>query len=391
MLDWLIVGGGIHGTYHSFYLTRVKGVARERLRVLDPYDAPLGRWHELSSNTGMAYLRSPHAHNLDHDPWSIATFARTRAGEPLARYIPIHNRPSLELFNTHSQWLIARHRLDELRLVGRAAGLTKLPNRWRVETASGSLEARHVLLAISATEQPHVPAWAVPLRQQGAPIHHIFDLGFHRETLPDWSYLVVVGGGITAAQTALVLAERAPGTVTLLMRHEIRVHHFDSDLCWIGADCLKSFHAEPDINQRRKMIRQARHHGSLPPDVHAELQAVAQQGLLRVCTSEIATASGNARTIQLSLANGQSTIHADRVILATGFEAARPGGTWLDNAIAEYDLPVAGCGYPVVDATLAWHPGLRVSGPLAELEIGPVSRNFIGARLAAERIARAVN
>jgi hypothetical protein len=39
-----------------------------------------------------------------------------------------------------------------------------------------------------------------------------------------------------------------------------------------------------------------------------------------------------------------------------------------------------------VDQSLRWHPGIYVTGALAELEIGPTAMNIIGARLAAERI-----
>jgi hypothetical protein len=88
----------------------------------------------------------------------------------------------------------------------------------------------------------------------------------------------------------------------------------------------------------------------------------------------------------LALHLTSETIEADLVVLATGFESARPGGVWLDEVIAALNLPTAECGYPIVDRTLCWGPGLYVTGPLAELEIGPVARNIIGARLAAERI-----
>ena len=58
----------------------------------------------------------------------------------------------------------------------------------------------------------------------------------------------------------------------------------------------------------------------------------------------------------------------------------------VDKLIAENDLPVADCGYPIVDKELQWHPGLYTTGPLAELELGPVSRNITGGRRAAERL-----
>jgi hypothetical protein len=43
-------------------------------------------------------------------------------------------------------------------------------------------------------------------------------------------------------------------------------------------------------------------------------------------------------------------------------------------------------GYPIVASALRGHPGIHVTGPLAELEIGPPARNILGARLSAERL-----
>ena len=40
-------------------------------------------------------------------------------------------------------------------------------------------------------------------------------------------------------------------------------------------------------------------------------------------------------------------------------------------------------------AALRWHPRVYVSGPLAELELGPSARNISGARRAAERLVAA--
>ena len=45
-------------------------------------------------------------------------------------------------------------------------------------------------------------------------------------------------------------------------------------------------------------------------------------------------------------------------------------------------------GYPIIDPSLRWHPRY-VTGPLAELELGPSSRNIAGARRAGERILEA--
>ena len=389
MLDWMIVGGGVHGTYLSYYLVRVKGVPREALRVLDPFDEPMARWSARAANTGMAYLRSPHAHNMDHDPWSIVTFAGTSAGKPLASYIPLHNRPSTPLFAAHTRWLIARHALDQLRIVGRADRLERIDGGWRVSYGAQGVAARHVVLALGSDDHTYWPDWALRLREGGAPIDHIFAPSFDRAALPDWSHLAVVGGGITAAQTALALAERHPGSITLVMRHAPRIHHFDSELGWIKGPLLAEFQQVADVDRRAEMIREARHRGSMPPDVYDALQAAIRGGLLAVVQSEIVDAKQDEQAIRLNLSDGQS-LNIDRVVLATGFERNRPGGAWIDRAIDAYKLPVAANGFPIVDTRLCWADGLYVSGPLADLEIGPVARNLIGARLAAERIASVV-
>jgi thioredoxin reductase len=388
MLDWLIVGGGIQGTYLAIFLLGRMGIKPETLRILDPHGQMLAVWEHHTANTGMEYLRSAHAHNLHFDPWSLATFARTRAGAPLARFIEPYGRPSLELFRAHSTRLIERYRLDDLRLRGRAAGLAKQANGWRVETEDGGIEARNVILAIGATEQPLWPEWAVRLRETGAPVHHIFDMDFQRAALPEWQHAIVLGGGITAAQTALALA--VDGPVTLLTRHMTRIHDFDSDPRWIDPRQLADFHATHDYTARRSIIAGARHRGSMPSDVAEDLQrAVLEARLLRRMEQVTGAEAQPNGMIKVELADA-AAVETDCLVLATGFEASRPGGAWLDEAIAAHGLPVAPDGYPIVDPTLCWTRGLYVTGPLAELEVGPTARNIIGVRLAAERIRAGV-
>jgi cation diffusion facilitator CzcD-associated flavoprotein CzcO len=388
MLEWLIVGGGIQGTYLAIFLLGRMAVKPEALRILDPHDQMLTVWEHHTANAGMEYLRSAHAHNLHFDPWSLATFVRTRAGAPLARFIEPYGRPSLELFRAHSQRLIERYKLEGLHIRGRAAGLVKLADGWRVETGHGGIQARKVILAIGATEQPLWPEWAIRLRRAGAPVHHVFGMDFERAALNEWQQAVVLGGGITAAQTALAMA--ADGPVTLLTRHITRIHDFDSDPRWIDPRQLAEFHATQDYTIRRSIIAGARHRGSMPSDVAAELQqAVLEARLLRRMEQVTGAEVLPSGMIKIELADS-AALETDCLVLATGFEASRPGGAWLDEAIAAQGLPVAPDGYPIVDPTLCWSRGLYVTGPLAELEVGPTARNIIGVRLAAERIRAGV-
>ena len=71
ILDWLIVGGGIHGVHIAARLISQAKVGIEQIRIVDPYEKLLHRWKECTSTTGMRYLRSPSVHNLDIDPWAL--------------------------------------------------------------------------------------------------------------------------------------------------------------------------------------------------------------------------------------------------------------------------------------------------------------------------------
>jgi 2-polyprenyl-6-methoxyphenol hydroxylase-like FAD-dependent oxidoreductase len=47
MLDWFIIGGGIHGTHIAHVLTATGTVVPSSIRVLDPASEPLARWNRL--------------------------------------------------------------------------------------------------------------------------------------------------------------------------------------------------------------------------------------------------------------------------------------------------------------------------------------------------------
>jgi cation diffusion facilitator CzcD-associated flavoprotein CzcO len=374
MFDWLIIGAGVQGVSLAVALIGRDRVPRDRVRLLDPHPVPLARWRQMTAAVGMTYLRSPGVHHLHFDPFSIRTFRQTKRGRPLDESIPRYERPALALFRAYTDYLLARYAIPDLMIRGQARRLLRHSNGWQVETDDSRLVARRVILAIGASDALRVPGWAAPWPH----VQHIFAPGF---MLDDGPACVVIGGGISAAQTALRLS--AERDVTLLTRHPLRVHDFDSDPCWVTSLCLDAFHATDDYAERRRMIRDARHTGSIPPDIHTALQKAQAAGRLRIHRGEGVALTDST----LTLADGDS-IQADQVVLCTGFEPARPGGAWLADAITRYDLPVAGCGYPVVDETLCWADGLYVAGALAELEIGPVARNIIGARLAGERLKR---
>ena len=377
MISWLIVGGGIHGTYLSHLLVNQAGLDPAEVRVLDPDPEPLSAWHRNTARCGMRYLRSPATHNIDLPVLSLYRFARPAAAENTAAYIPPYNRPSLELFRRHCAHVIRRFGLQELRIAGRAIALHKSGRSVTAETTAGSITARNVLLAIGLGEQPHWPAWASRLRAS-AQIFHLFDPHFR---LTDISAaadgVVVVGAGVSAVQTSLMLSDRLDGSVRLVSRHDLRPSPYDFDPCWIGPKCLRGFYRQ-DIAGRRAAIDRARIGGSLPAEVQAELDAAIGANRLGFQKSRIRRAVAEGGRIRLD--TDGKPLWADTVVLATGFRSHRPGGEFVDQVIDEFDLACGPCGYPVVGGDLRWSANIFVTGPLAELQLGPCARNIIGAR-----------
>ena len=119
------------------------------------------------------------------------------------------------------------------------------------------------------------------------------------------------------------------------------------------------------------------------------LRRAFNDGRIRWYESDVDALETQGDDLRVSLASGES-VRVHRVFLATGFESKRPGGTFVDELIQSAHLPCAGCGYPLVDESLRWHPRVYVSGPLAELELGPSSRNIAGARRAGDRLVSAL-
>ena len=383
IFEWLIIGGGIHGVHIAARLIDEAGVKPEHLRIVDPGEHLLERWKSCTETTGMTFLRSPSVHNLATEPMSLLALAESLDVPKSELFAPPYDRPNLHLFNDHCARVISRFNLDTLHVQGRAISCQITCDYSQILLCSGDeILAKNVVLAMGASEQPFWPKWA---KNGGDRVQHIFDPNFQglptkRETI------AVVGGGISAGQVALRLQKQG-NEVHLVSRHEIREHQFDSDPGWLGPRYMNGFSEERDLSNRRKMIIHARHRGSLPPDVNNSLQQAMIRHEITRHESEISNLKLMDDGASLEMNDG-SVLQVHRILLATGFAPNRPGGKFVDQLIEAASLPCSECGYPIVDETLCWHPGIYVSGPLAELEIGPSSRNISGARRAAKRIVK---
>lgn len=379
-LEWLIVGGGIHGVHLAARLIAEAEVSQDRLAIVDPAETLLDRWRSCTGVTGMRYLRSPAVHHLDVHHASLQHFAgKKRKADGFAEP---YSRPAIQLFNAHSAQLVNSLGLDTLHRKDRVVSCKPQRSGVFVKLAKeGWIEAQNVILAIGVSEQPSWPKWA---RCDDDRVHHIFEPGFNGWPTRENERVAVIGGGISAVQVALKLADEGH-QVRLVTRHQFRVHQFDSDPGWLGPRYQVDFNRQRHASRRREIITQARHRGSIPPDVSMALRlALREKKIVRYQKSvEEIIPSGEILGIQFS---DGLVVGADRVLLATGFKPNRPGGRMIDELVDYAELPCAECGFPITDSALRWHRRIRVTGPLAELEVGPISRNIAGARTAGDRI-----
>ncbi|MCG8456250.1 MAG: FAD/NAD(P)-binding protein, partial [Holophagales bacterium] len=327
-LDWLIIGGGVHGVHLATRLVGEAGIEASRLRILDPGSRLLDRWRSFTAETGMSHLRSPGVHHLDLEPFSLIKLAGDRRSRGRGLLRGIYNRPSLELFNEHSDMVIERYGLNELHLRDEAQCLVPGARGVRVATRAGTeIVASRVVLAIGVGGQPEWPSWAP---RDEPRIRHIFDGATDPPvTESQGERLVVLGGGISAAQLALRLAVGGR-SVDLVSRHSIRVHEFDSDPGWLGPKLMPIFRREKCPEMRRRLITEARYRGSVTPEVKRALRAASASGRLEVHEDSVSGLQARNGCLRLSLASGRE-LEGDQLYLATGFARCRPGGQMLDR------------------------------------------------------------
>ena len=386
-LEWAIVGGGIHGIHFASHLI-TRGIAKaEDIRIFDPAPQLLTQWRKRTAATGMQFLRSASVHHVDVDPWSLDKFAGGRKGKRTAKnglFAPPYARPALELFNAHCDHVIEIYGLKPLHIQERVISCEVSDDSVSLTTDSGhSFTAANMALTIGGADEPARPTWA---EINDPRITHIFETSTNAPLSTSEESVAVIGGGITAAQVALRLAGEG-ARPHLISRHPLRQHQFDSDPGWLGPKNMKSFSREKNPNKRRMIITKARHRGSVPPDVKRALHRGFQQGDVQWHENEVESLTATAKALELKFKDG-AQLDVSRVILATGFKPRRPGGAMIDKLAEAASLPCAECGFPIVDRALRWHPRIFVTGPLAELEIGPVARNIVGAQRACDRIMR---
>ncbi|MFB5661236.1 FAD/NAD(P)-binding protein [Alteribacillus sp. HJP-4] len=389
MKKWVIVGGGVHGCTLAIYLRKNDLVSIDELAIIDPHPTPLQSWSSCANAVGMKFLRSPSVHHIDVAPFSLERFAKKNNWSS-SHFLGRFDRPSLELFHAHSMHSIEENGLRDCFCQAKVKAVNKARGYWEVRLEDGrKMRTEKVVLAMGMREHTIQPDWAdnEPVSQH---VWHIFDEK-KRNDAGVQPPLAVVGGGVSAVQTALKWSRRFPGAVTLIMKKPPEIHTFDSDPGWQGPKYMNQFKKESSYRKRRKMIREARHKGSIMKDLSIQLTRERKKQTLHTVTGSITGLQKIRDKFTIHLESGRE-IEISSVILATGFVNRIPGADWLADTINEESLLCGECGFPIPKPeTLEWTKGLHVMGALSELEVGPTARNIAGARKAAERIASAAD
>jgi len=386
MLEMLIIGGGIHGVHLAHCLLQQTHMTHDDIRILDPHEELLHEWRRCARNCGMKYLRSSSVHHIDIHPFSLRRYAALPENRKDTNFIAPKDRPSVELFNAHCRMVVDGHQLESLHIKGRTVELQNKVKYVSVVTAEETINARFVLLATGMGEQPLWPTWAARLREMGVSVNHVFDPCFCLDGYQADGPVAVIGGGISGGHISLRVTEKLNADVLLISRKKVFVSNFDFAPGWIGPRYTEGFYRSP-IEQRRQQIVAARAKGSVPGDMKLELDKAAALNQLTFITDDITDAKcQNGGTL---LIGRQGRYDCQRIVLATGFMEKRPDGGFMNQAVNEFNLKTAACGFPVITPSLQWHDRIFVTGPLSELQVGPVARNIVGARHSSSRITAA--
>ncbi|KAL8292269.1 hypothetical protein RQP46_001735 [Phenoliferia psychrophenolica] len=208
--------------------------------------------------------------------------------------------------------------------------------------------------------------------------------------------MVVIGGGLTSAQICDLAVQRGVSKVILLCRGHLKVRHFDFGLEWVtkfaNSEKMK-FWQEDGLEERLRIVREARGGGSVNPTFHSIIKALEKSGSLDLLTFTTLTNAAFDPQLQkwsLSLSTfipdplGDANLAAPRrptlqqlddidfVVCSTGSAMAFDQIPFLAPLLTSHPIEMVG-GFPKVTKDLAWSPDLPVFvvGAYGMLELLP--------------------
>lgn len=335
--------------------------------------------------------------------------------------------PSQKMFQEHCSSIKDRYHLDNGLLFnesvvdvsyGVVRGISIDDEKlFTVTTNKRTRYARTVVMAVgpaNAPKIPSIPGMPEPATRPvpGGQLQSCHSA--HIKTFPDpivraridakqRTNVLVVGGGLTSAQLTDLAIRRGVTKVWHLMRGPCSVKFFDLDLSWMGKyknGQQAAFWSADSDEERWKMCTEARGGGSITPVYNKKLKKYVAEGKLdwRTNTNIVEakfiedSPGGVGKWKVVTDGPADDLPMMDYIYWATGIEANFKTLPYLQTMIGDY--PVEDCGgMPCLNTDLMWRDDvpLYVGGRLASLQVGPAAPNLGGAKLAAERIALALD
>ena len=380
----LIAGAGPHALTILQYLATV-GIEPADVTVVDPRPW-LAAWRSRFAAHDIPMLRSSRVHHPHPDPHALMHYARDRGRSEFYDGI---GRPGSGLFDDFCDHLLDSGGWRDRHVAAVVRHVRSTQDGCEVDLSTGTtITSQHVIVAVNPIH-PDLPARAVAhglQRRRACMVDGRVSLGHgdHVELSLDVAAgqrVLVIGGGLTAAQLALGAARRG-AAVTLAHRSTFRTRDLDVEPTWLGRD-LEAFHRAPPV-RRPTLLAQARGGGSIPPRELGKLRRMLRRGRMRILEQTRMTDIDQRGDHWVISLNDQGAYDYDSVWLATGHR--------IDAAEAGFLTPVlrrAGSRRGLASLTHELRiPGtqVHVSGGLAGLHVGPTCRTLIGARMAAERM-----
>ncbi|KAK3273533.1 hypothetical protein CYMTET_18231 [Cymbomonas tetramitiformis] len=388
--------------------------------VVDPNGGWLHEWDARLSALDIKCLRSPMmAHPDVYDQEALLRYAEMHGrlgelhkpdftcsclkGEPMLE-AGMFDVPSSSLFLDFCRDLAAT--LPHDFVAARVESVRKLPGgeyHLGMSDAYPLVQARRVVCALGLPGQPNIPShfqhacWKCDAPERC--IYHTSQCDKF-DQISEGENVVVVGGGLSAAQGALLAVKRGAKRTVMCSRRSLTTRQFDIPLPWLhnahGRKLRYDFYRVEE-HDRLDWIDRVRGGGSIPQEYMDQLEAARAEGKLELLVDDIEGLQGESDECPLAESNdsvtmlvktrAHGTINATRLILATGSKIECMSIPLCKHLVEEFGLPVQS-GLPVLSNDLQWgDEQIFVVGTLAMRQVGPDAANLMGARRAAQLCA----
>ena len=267
-------------------------------------------------------------------------------------------------------------------------------NLFHIQLQDGNqVRAKAVILALGTAGRSIVPCGL-----QDAPrVHQWTEINEVPSKKATMQHVLVIGGGLTAVQSALLILRKNPNSrCVLCSRRELVERHFDINVEWFDRrtanKCMADFYHLP-IDQRLLLLKESRGGGSVPPIYMKELVTFEKTGRLqvKVGNAEYVDTGEQRQDDTMSVSIEGCIYNFDEIVLACGSKPNCTDNPLVGRLVERWPIDIIG-GFPSITEDCKWTTDkLFVVGSLGSLNIGPDAGNLMGIRRAAQIVTNSLD